>query len=209
MSQDLFASGPEWLLDNQLLLIKDFLSSDEATQLQRMLTETMPWKQETLTIYGKEHPIPRLQAWMGDDNIQYRYSGKTFQAERWSGQLKTLADKLSTVAATRFNSVLLNLYRDGNDAMGWHSDDEPELGPAPVIASLSLGAERDFAVRRRGSSRQHAVISLPHGSLLIMQAGMQRQWQHSVPRRKAISDSRINLTFRQIFTDKTLPESET
>ncbi len=209
MSQDLFASGPEWLLDNQLLLIKDFLSSDEATQLQRMLTETMPWKQETLTIYGKEHPIPRLQAWMGDDNIQYRYSGKTFQAERWSGQLKILADKLSTVAATRFNSVLLNLYRDGNDAMGWHSDDEPELGPAPVIASLSLGAERDFAVRRRGSSRQHAVISLPHGSLLIMQAGMQRQWQHSVPRRKTISDSRINLTFRQVFTDKTLPESGT
>ena len=195
---DLFASGPEWLLEQNMVLYREFLAAHRADALTEELLTRTPWVSETLTVYGKEHQIPRLQAWMGEPGIRYQYSGKVFTASPWTSSLSQLAADISSVAGTTFNSVLLNLYRDGQDAMGWHADDEPELGPAPIIASLTLGAERDFALRRKGSNKQDCVVSLPHNSLLIMQAGMQSAWQHSLPRRARINQPRINLTFRYI-----------
>ena len=196
---DLFAGGSQWLLDSDLLYYPDYLSSTAADSLQQYLLTAIPWQSETVVIYGKEHVVPRLQAWLGEGAVSYRYSGKTFTTRQWPQRLADLAAELSTLAGVPFNSVLLNLYRDGQDAMGWHADDEPELGDAPVIASLSLGAERDFALRRKGEPRQHCTIALAHGSLLIMQPGMQSRWQHAVPRRAGIQKPRINMTFRRII----------
>ena len=189
----------EILADGYLELIPGYLPAARADDLYSALLNDCSWEQPSLTLYGKSHPIPRLQSWLGDEAIDYRYSGQTFTSAIWPAYVKQLAEELSERCNVQFNSVLANLYRNGEDSMGWHADDEPELGTDPVIASVSLGAERDFALRRTGVSRQAGNLALPHGSLLIMQAGMQSRWQHSVPKRKRVSEPRINLTFRHIF----------
>ena len=176
-----------------------WLSSHESDSLLSRLQSDIAWQQPSLTIYGKRHPIPRLQAWMGNRAHTYRYSGTDFTSVTWPDYLASLAKDLSQIAGVEFNSVLLNLYRNGQDSMGWHSDDEPELGETPVIASLSLGAERDFTLRPSGATRQAYSLPLQHGSLLIMKAGMQSDWQHALPRRARVSEPRINLTFRKII----------
>ena len=188
----------EYLADGYLELIPGYLPAQRADALLSALLNDCHWEQPSLTLYGKSHPIPRLQSWLGSDAIDYRYSGQTFTSSVWPNYVEQLSDELSLRCGIRFNSVLANLYRNGEDSMGWHADDEPELGNDPIIASISLGAERDFAIRRTGVSRQAGNLALPHGSLLIMQAGMQSHWQHSVPKRKRVSEPRINLTFRQI-----------
>ena len=176
-----------------------WLSSHESDSLLSRLQSDIAWQQPSITIYGKRHPIPRLQAWMGNRAHTYRYSGTDFTSVTWPDYLASLAKDLSQIAGVEFNSVLLNLYRNGQDSMGWHSDDEPELGETPVIASLSLGAERDFTLRPSGATRQAHSLPLQHGSLLIMKAGMQSDWQHALPRRAGVSEPRINLTFRKII----------
>lgn len=157
------------------------------------------WQQPVITLYGKEHPIPRLQAWLGDHPYKYRYSGQDFIAELWPKSISRIAHDISNETGVTMNSVLVNLYRDGQDCMGWHADDELELGLDPVIASLSLGATRDFTIRRTGTTRQAGRIALDNGSLLIMKAGMQNRWQHALPKRARVNTPRINLTFRQII----------
>ena len=194
---DLF--GQSMLLDGSMEYFPQWLSSQESDSLLSRLQSDIAWQQPSLTIYGKRHPIPRLQAWMGNRAHTYRYSGTDFTSETWPGYLALLAATLSDTAGVQFNSVLLNLYRNGQDSMGWHSDDEPELGEAPVIASLSLGAERDFTLRPCGAARQAHSLRLEHGSLLIMKAGMQSHWQHALPRRARVTEPRINLTFRRII----------
>jgi alkylated DNA repair dioxygenase AlkB len=142
---------------------------------------------------------PRLVAWVGEPDAVYRYSGTTHVPEPFGPALRALRDRVARVAGERFNSVLCNLYRDGNDAMGMHSDSEPELGPAPVIASLSLGAARRLQLRhRKGKGRRQLDLQLEHGSLLILRGSIQQHYRHGIPREPAVTEPRINLTFRRI-----------
>ena len=156
------------------------------------------WQQDWIKLYGKKMPLPRLTAWYGDAGKTYTYSGITSHPQPWNDGLLYLKKAVERVAQTRFNSVLLNWYRDGDDHMGWHADDEPELGQNPTIASVNFGASRDFVLRRKDAPAQKIKIPLKHGSLLIMQGALQHFWQHAVPKRKRVRQSRFNLTFRQI-----------
>ncbi len=161
------------------------------------------WRQDRIRMYGREVLIPRLNAWYGDARLDYSYSGIPMRARPWSGLLAEIRDRVEEGAGTRFTSVLINLYRDGNDSVAWHADDEPELGRQPVIASLSLGAEREFQMRHR-RWRENGLatfkIALQSGSLLIMRGDTQRNWLHQVPKRstRTVSEPRVNLTFRRI-----------
>lgn len=184
--------------DHELILISDFLEAAEAEELQDRLLAALPWRQDRIMIFGRERPIPRKQCWIAGQGMTYRYSGQTLTPTPWPDWLQRYAQRVSTRAGEQFNSVLANLYRDGSDSMGWHSDDEPELGPAPVIASLSLGAERRFRFRHRRDSQRTLSVDLPHNSLLIMPAGLQGQWQHQLPKTRKPVGPRVNLTFRRL-----------
>jgi alkylated DNA repair dioxygenase AlkB len=184
------------LLDGALSCYWQALTN--ADVLLQQLRQEIPWASQTLTVYGKTHIIPRLECWQGEPRLHYTYSGKTLSPHPWHPLLQQLASELNQQLGRRFNSVLCNLYRNGEDGMGWHADDEPELGPEPVIASITLGATRDFALRRKGETRQWGTLPLPHGSLLLMNAGMQTHWQHAIPKRAGVSAERINLTFREL-----------
>lgn len=154
--------------------------------------------QHRVRLFGRELPAPRLSAWHGDAGCTYRYSGVSHAPQPLGPVLQALRAGVEAACGQRFNSVLLNLYRDGADSMGWHSDDEPELGPAPVIASISLGAERRFLLRSRSQPRQRQALTLPDGSLLLMEAPLQAHWQHALPRTRRVPGPRLNLTWRWI-----------
>jgi len=191
---------PEQLLDGLLDLYPQAITAPQLCFDE--LTQTLPWTQGTVRIYGRQHLIPRLQCWIADPGLDYTYSGEVLPISDWTPLLQRLRDELNESFSLRLNSVLCNLYRDGQDAMGWHSDDEPELGAQPGIISITLGAERDFALRPKGSNRQSGKLALPDGALLYMKPGMQNKWQHAVPRRAGIKSARINLTFREIIVRK-------
>lgn len=185
-----------------LRLWPDFLGRSEATGLLARLFEGLAWQSDRVRLFGREHPIPRQHQWYGDAGAGYRWSGLEMQPLAWTPELADLRGRLETEVGVSFNSVLANLYRDGRDSMGWHADDEPELGKQPVIASISLGAERDLLLRRktgRVRGERSVKLRLPHGSLLIMSGDTQHNWQHALPRRTRLSEPRINLTFRRIF----------
>ncbi len=166
--------------------------------LQELSTQT-PWRQESVRIAGRVHPQPRLTAWYGEPGSAYTYSGLTLQPLPWTARLAQLRRIIESLCSHRFNSVLLNHYRDEHDSMGLHSDDEPELGPAPVIASLSLGAERVFMMKhRRRKDVPPLRMRLPTGSLLVMRGATQANWRHGVPKEKNPCGPRINLTFRRV-----------
>jgi len=159
------------------------------------LVDQTPWAQESITLFGRQVPQPRLTAWFGlGMDIRTRYR-TTAPAEPWPPSIEALRRELQGHTGVAFNSALANLYRDGGDAVAWHADDEPALGPAPVIASVSFGAPRRFRLRRRDGSLT-SEVTLGHGDLLIMGGETQRSWLHCVPRTKAIVGPRINLTFR-------------
>ena len=181
-----------------LRLDPDFLAPDEAAAAFAALRLAIPWEVHRIRLFGRTVDSPRLSAWIGDPGTEYRYSGTTFTPHPWPGALAGLRDRVAAAAGRDFNSVLANLYRDGRDAMGWHSDDEPELGPQPVIASLSLGATRRFRVRRRDDPAQSLAIDLPAGSLLVMRGDTQRTTRHALPRTSRPVGERINLTFRAL-----------
>jgi alkylated DNA repair dioxygenase AlkB len=165
----------------------------------RLACET-PWTQPTLRVWGKEHVQPRFSCWYGDANAVYRFSGKTFRPCPWTATLQHLRQMVEAETGFGFNSVLLNLYRNGEDSIGMHSDNEPELGPMPVIASLSLGATRMFRLKHRKSLAAPISIALPDGSLLIMAGRTQECWLHGVAKERRDVGTRINLTFRRILT---------
>ncbi len=191
------ASLPQTLLEGDLDFYPDAILP--ADDLFSLLFNEIPWQQGFITLYGNRHKIPRLQCWMADSGLDYRYSGENLVPVNWTATLRDLCNELNQHFDLQLNSVLCNLYRNGNDSMGWHADDEPELGYQPRIMSLTLGSERDFALRRTGSTKQAGKLLLPSGSVLDMKPGMQSRWQHAVPRRRGISSPRINLTFRQII----------
>lgn len=159
------------------------------------LVETLEWEQRHLVMFGKEVAEPRLSAWYGDES--YTYSGITLDPRPLTPELVELKHICESLSGSRFNSVLVNLYRNGDDSMGWHADDEPELGPMPVIASLSLGATRRFRFRHR-HTREIVEHDLTGGSLLVMSGACQSAWMHAIPKQRRIVEARVNLTFRRI-----------
>ena len=203
--------GPAWLQGHGL----------DLRPLQRALVEALPWQQPLVTVYGRQHPTPRLVCWVADPGCTYRYSGLEQAITPWTPELSLLRELLHEELGVRFNSLLLNRYRDGADRMGWHADDEPELDPLAPIASLSLGACRSLRFRPKppgrtrpgsaqGTGRPEAgsgrldgpegqapfAVELADGDLLVMDPPTQRHWQHALPVRARVSSERINLTFR-------------
>ena len=194
-----------------------WLAPSAAAELLERLQLEVPWKQEAITLYGRRHLLPRLTCWMADPGCGYSYSGLANVIEPWSPAAAELREALHVLTGWRFNSLLLNRYRDGRDAMGWHADDEPELEPTAPIASLSLGAPRDFRLRPQPSPRNRAAvvsgscqlpagfddctpfnIPLQNGDLLLMEPPTQLWWQHALPRRLRLQQQRLNLTFRVV-----------
>lgn len=167
----------------------------EADRLMHQLEREIEWQQPNIRLFGKSCPLPRLTAWYADSGLSYRYSGIVHQALPWTPLLKQIKKVAEQCAGGQFNSVLLNLYRHGQDSNGWHADDEPELDHHSPIASVSFGACRRFRVRAQGAT---AHWDLQHGSVLVMRAGAQQQMQHCVPKTARAIGPRINLTFRTI-----------
>lgn len=186
------------LPDAEIIFYPALLNQPECDRLLADLTQTIQWRQDWIKIYGRSLPQPRLTAWYGDAGKSYTYSGITMHPTPWIPTLLDLKAKVDTLAGVVFNSVLLNLYRDGKDSMGWHSDDEPELGTNPVIGSLSLGGTRRFMLRHRFEKGLKHQLELTSGSFLLMQGTTQHYWQHQVPKTKRPVSPRINLTFRVI-----------
>lgn len=177
----------------------NFLSSVRADEVLLALIESTPWRAEDVVVWGKHYQQPRLTAWYGDDGCTYAYSGIAMQPLPWTSLLRELRSVVENACSARFNSVLLNYYRDQRDSMGMHSDDESELGQRPTIASLSLGEERELRFAPRRSKQLRPVsLSLPSGSLLLMKGDTQRNWKHGIAKSGRHMKPRVNLTFRQI-----------
>ncbi|GMU86899.1 MAG: alpha-ketoglutarate-dependent dioxygenase AlkB [Ignavibacteriales bacterium] len=174
-----------------------FFSRSESDEFFSRLLEDIEWKQESMRIYGKLVSFPRLTAWYGDNDKPYSFSGITLKPHPWSKDLLKIKSAIEEYSTVVFNSVLLNLYRSGNDSISWHTDAEPELGRNPVIASVNFGETRKFQLRHI-KTREVIDIQLEHGSVLIMEGELQHYWQHQVPKTKAAKKERINLTFRVI-----------
>ncbi|MEO6991904.1 MAG: alpha-ketoglutarate-dependent dioxygenase AlkB [Candidatus Baltobacteraceae bacterium] len=176
-----------------------FLAIDEADRLFAAFAETLSWRQERARLFGRDVALPRLTAWYGDAG--YRYSNVAHPPQPWTIELAALRDRVAEATGTAFNSVLLNRYRDGADGVAWHADDERELGDEPTIASLSLGATREFQFRTKGPERrERAALDLAHGSLLLMRGRSQRDLQHRIAKVSPPSAAaeRINLTYRLV-----------
>lgn len=181
-----------------LQLIPDFLSSLESEDLLQHLIRDTPWQQPKLKVFGKWHPSPRLISFYGDPGLHYQYSKALHGTLGWTPRLLTLKHTIAQYCQCTFNCVLLNHYRDGRDTMGWHADDEQELGDQPTIASLSLGAARDIHFKSRAAKDKRFSLLLTAGSLLIMSGNTQKHWLHHLPKRARCTQPRINLTFRAI-----------
>lgn len=177
----------------------NFLSPALAQDYYQQLVQNLDWKQYPIRLFGKTLLQPRLIAWYGDKGTRYTYAQTTLEAPGWTPTLEALQQLLLDKTQHSFNSVLANWYRDGQDSMGWHSDDEKELGPTPCIASISLGAARKMHFRTVQKPHKRASVVLEPGSLLLMQGDSQALWQHQIAKSKRIQDGRINLTFRQIL----------
>ncbi len=176
----------------------DWLEADAAHSLLNLLRDEVPWTVHRIRMFGRWVDSPRLSCWMGEPGVRYRYSGTTFEPEPWHPAICALLPSLALACGARFNSVLINRYRSGGDYMGWHSDDETELGPEPVIASISMGAARRFVLRMKADHGCKAECVLAHGDLLVMRGDCQRVAQHALPKMAAAKSERINLTFRWV-----------
>ncbi len=175
----------------------------ESDRLLVSLLDQLKWNQHEITMFGKTHASPRLSAWHGDPEAVYTYSQNRLEPQPWTDELDYARKLMQTLTDTRFNSVLVNRYRDGQDSMGWHADDEPELGPNPIIASLSLGASRKFHLRRKDNHKEKVSLPLGHGDVIVMSGATQRYWAHQVPKTAAVVGERVNLTFRMVRSSPT------
>jgi alkylated DNA repair dioxygenase AlkB len=170
----------------------------EAGRLLEALRLGIAWQDEDILMFGRRVPVPRRVAWHGDPGAGYTYSGTPHVPQPWTPELAFVRHRVEALAGAAFNAVLLNLYRDGRDGMGWHADDESELGLNPVIASVSLGAVRRFRLRHRRRRDLGIDLPLAHGSLLVMSGATQHRWLHALPKTKTPVGERINLTFRRV-----------
>lgn len=197
----LFASQPEYLeLEGaQVTYYSQFIEPQEAARIFKSLLEKTPWQQDDIKVYGKVYAQPRLTALYANNGLPYSYSNITMHPHPFTPVLDKIREQVERVSNEKFTTCLLNLYRDGKDSNGWHSDDEKELGKNPTIASVSLGASRVFKFReKRATSNVHS-IKLEPGSLLLMQGETQHNWHHQVPKTSKLIKPRINLTFRKII----------
>ncbi len=192
-----------FLDDAELIYFPSFYDTTTANQLFESIHRDTPWRQDSIQIAGLQRLQPRLSAWYGDPEATYSYSGLSLTPLAWTPTLASIKRDISVRSQayvhTMFNSVLLNYYRDQHDSMGWHSDDEAELGPQPVIASLTLGCPRIFELKHKSRTKLRYQILLEHGSVLIMAGETQRHWLHAIAKEQHFCHPRINLTFRQIF----------
>lgn len=206
MNADLFRPSPTLerlpIPDADVGLLRSLdLGAPNERVLARLIEET-PWQSETIVMWGKEMLSPRLVAWYGDPGTSYFYSGIDHRPAPWSPLLAELRSRVEAASGARFNSVLLNYYRGERDSVAMHADDEKELGPEPVIASLSLGETRTFVMRHKTDrSQKTRKLVLESGSLLVMRGATQRCWLHGVPKEKNPCGPRVNLTFRQRVFD--------
>lgn len=197
--QSLFNNSPIELElpDAEITYYPEFFNRAVADNLYKELLQTIPWRQDKIKVYGKQHNQPRLTALFGDGK-PYTYSNITMQPHPWNLLLRKIKSMVEAIAETEFTSVLLNYYRDGKDSNGWHADNEKELGENPVIASVSFGAERVFQLRNNDNLELKQNILLGHGSLLLMKGPTQHHWKHQIPKTAKPIGGRINLTFRVI-----------
>jgi len=175
------------------------LQLDQANEYIDSLLKNIPWKNYEVVVFGKLKFTKKKTAWYGDSNYVYIYSNTIKQALPWTRELVNLKQIVENLSNTKFNSCLLNLYHNGNEGMGWHSDDEKSIEDNSTIASVSLGAERKFSFKHKQSNKTISVL-LEHGSLLLMKDATQKNWLHSLPKSSKITLPRINLTFRRMVT---------
>ncbi|MCG4453933.1 alpha-ketoglutarate-dependent dioxygenase AlkB [Pseudomonas sp. MMS21-TM103] len=198
MPVNLFNDSVLQLANAELDFKPHWLEQATADRWLALLLEQTPWQQPEVRLYGRQYPVPRLVAWYGDAEASYRYSGLIHRPLPWTPLLAEIRARVVATLGQPLNGVLLNYYRDGQDSMGWHSDDEAELGANPLVASLNLGATRRFDLRRKGQSRIEHSLALDHGSLLVMSGPTQHYWQHQVAKTRIPCAPRLNLTFRLI-----------
>lgn len=204
MQRDLFDTGSpqHWSPDKKshLTLHTEVFSKSDAVHYFSCLTQSVKWQQSEIRIAGKMIKIPRLNAWYGDPEAKYQYSGTWFEPIPWTKDLAKICSYLEQLTHFKFNSCLANLYRDGNDSVAWHADNEPQLGKNPAIASVSFGETRRFQLKHRtDKSIARLDLDLPDNSLLLMSGELQHHWIHQVPKTRKPCSARLNLTFRHVF----------
>jgi len=183
--------------DSEIQYVANAFTAREADRLFQSLLDVIPWRTATLTIAGQKRPLPRLQCWMADQGRSYSYSGLKLSPHPWNPDVLRIKARLEQLCEHSFNSVLLNYYRDGSDSVSWHADDETELGPNPIVASVSLGAERTLEFKPKFNlTTPKKQIVLGNGSILIMGKNIQNNWLHKLPKISGTIDPRISLTFR-------------
>jgi alkylated DNA repair dioxygenase AlkB len=188
------------LLENaELYHIPGFLPPEESLRLRVFLYRSLYWRQDSITLFGKKVQQPRLTAWYGEPKLYYTYSGLCLETIPWTSTLLALRDQVEALGIGKYNAVLLNYYRNGNDSMGYHSDDEPELGINPIIAILSLGQTRKLQMKKKKSSDRSLNFVLQNGDLFIMAGATQHYWYHQIPKTPSARSPRLSLTFRNII----------
>ena len=185
--------------DAELFSYQDVFTKAESKRYFSHLLKHINWQEASIRIAGRLVPIPRLQCWVAEPGCSYSYSGITMEPENWSACLLQILSRVEALAGQSFNAVLINLYRDGNDSVAWHADDEPELGSNPVVASVSFGSSRPFELKQQHGDRRFRLI-LADGSVLVMGKTLQNNWLHQLPKVRSLQEPRINLTFRRIVT---------
>ena len=174
-----------------------WLVREHADNLYQTALSSIAWQSDNIVIAGKTIPIPRLHHWFSEPATQYNWSGINMRSDAFPQWLEDLRAQVTSKTEISFNSCLANYYRNGMDSVDWHADDEPILGKNPTVASISLGEERVFQLRHR-QSKERFDLSLPHGSMLLMGPGVQEYWQHKIPKKKSLTEARINFTFRSL-----------
>lgn len=205
MTQDLFAHAAKLkavpMPGAEIFYQASLPLPGSAESVLQDLIAHVPWRAEEIVVWGRRYAQPRLVAWFGDAAATYTYSGLRMEPLAWTDTLSAIRTEVEHAAQAKFNSVLLNYYRDQNDSMGLHSDDEPELGLKPVIASVSLGERRTFILRhKRRRDLKPVRLPLESGSLLLMQGDTQHNWKHGIHKESRPCGPRVNLTFRRIYS---------
>ena len=180
---------------SEIIFWPNWLAGQQADALLATVIAKTPWREDIINIAGRRIPVPRLQNWFGAPDTSYTYSGIRLQALAFPDWMDSVRTAVEQTTGYSFNRALVNYYRHGRDSVDWHADDEPELGIEPLVASLSLGAERMFQLRHN-KSKERLSVSLPHGSLLLMGAGIQDYWQHRLAKVSGLEEARVNFTFR-------------
>jgi alkylated DNA repair dioxygenase AlkB len=182
--------------DGEAFFFENAFNENESDQFFERLQSHIIWRQEPIKIFGKSVLQPRLTAWYGDPEKNYRYSGLLMTPQAWTSSLIEIKTRIETLAQVQFTNALLNFYRNERDSMGWHRDNEKELGPNPVIGSVSFGATRRFDFRHYNEKSLKFSVPLTHGSFLLMRGATQHNWEHSIQKSTRAIGPRINLTFR-------------